>query len=521
LIFQVIPPRTQPSGDEGFYLIADRWDDYTFQTQFYLTYLGSDGARNDIGRVKIARFGMGDRDAATDLEDSFERLGREYFSLGQAPEYYERLGEIDLETRDAVLHALRDMAADLRVFKRAYSEPVTRNSLMRSVSTSTIENQLHRVALGGPRLSAYSFSYQYPANAATKARSSSPDLLFEVTPNSHPPTNIHVIIGRNGVGKSLLLDNMTRILVSPQTRQRGTVVFHSLEYYVEPKLSRATYSKFANVVSVAFSAFDNFVPLSTDVPTESSGALYTYIGLKDATSSTKGNQGASLKSVDSLTAEFSSSVYTCIASGKMRLWRAALEMLGGDPIFSDAQFATLVEHDPDDPDLGVAATRLYDDLSSGHKIVLLTITRLVETIQERSLVLIDEPESHLHPPLLSAFIRALSNLLIERNGVAIIATHSPVVLQEVPRYCVWKLSRSGSRVTAERPKLETFGENVGVLTHEAFGLEVTHSGFHRLLMESVDAGLDYQEVLDQFEQGIGSEGRALLSAETAERREGA
>ena len=186
MIFQVIPPRTQPSGDEGFYLIADRWDDYTFQTQFYLTYLGSDGARNDIGRVKIARFGMGDRDAATDLEDSFERLGREYFSLGQAPEYYERLGEIDLETRDAVLHALRDMAADLRVFKRAYSEPVTRNSLMRSVSTSTIENQLHRVALGGPRLSAYSFSYQYPANAATKARSSSPDLLFEVTPNSHP-----------------------------------------------------------------------------------------------------------------------------------------------------------------------------------------------------------------------------------------------------------------------------------------------------------------------------------------------
>lgn len=48
-------------------------------------------------------------------------------------------------------------------------------------------------------------------------------------------------------------------------------------------------------------------------------------------------------------------------------------------------------------------------------------------------MLIDEPEGHLHPPLLSAFVRALSELLVNRNGVAIIATHSPVVLQEVPR----------------------------------------------------------------------------------------
>jgi len=65
-------------------------------------------------------------------------------------------------------------------------------------------------------------------------------------------------------------------------------------------------------------------------------------------------------------------------------------------------------------------------MSSGHAIVLLTITRLVATVEEKTLVLIDEPESHLHPPLLSAFIRALSELLYDRNGVSIIATHSPV-----------------------------------------------------------------------------------------------
>ena len=101
--------------------------------------------------------------------------------------------------------------------------------------------------------------------------------------------------------------------------------------------------------------------------------------------------------------------------------------------------------------------------------MLLAITRLVESVDERTLVLVDEPESHLHPPLLSAFIRALSELLVRRNGIAVVATHSPVVLQEVPRSCVWVLRRSGSSLRAERPCRETFGENVGILTSDVFG----------------------------------------------------
>lgn len=37
-------------------------------------------------------------------------------------------------------------------------------------------------------------------------------------------------------------------------------------------------------------------------------------------------------------------------------------------------------------------------MSSGHAIVLFTITRLVDVVGEKSLVLFDEPEVHLHPP---------------------------------------------------------------------------------------------------------------------------
>lgn len=163
------------------------------------------------------------------------------------------------------------------------------------------------------------------------------------------------------------------------------------------------------------------------------------------------------------------------------------------------------------------ARKIFGKMSSGHKIVLLTMSRLVELVEERSLVLVDEPEAHLHPPLLSAMIRCLSDLLINRNGVAIIATHSPVVLQEVPRHCVWRMRRSGREMRIERPDRETFGENVGTLTQAIFGLEVTDSGFHTMIRQAVDDGLSYAAILERFDGQLGDEARAIARSLIATR----
>jgi len=132
----------------------------------------------------------------------------------------------------------------------------------------------------------------------------------------------------------------------------------------------------------------------------------------------------------------------------------------------------------------------------------------VELVDERTLVLIDEPENHLHPPLLASFTRALSDLLIKRNGVAIIATHSPVVLQEVPSSCVTIIDRVHSNFNFYRPDLETFAENVGTLTRETFKLEVNNSGFHKMIIEYLQDHT-YESLIDEFEDQIGAEGKAL------------
>ena len=216
-----------------------------------------------------------------------------------------------------------------------------------------------------------------------------------------------------------------------------------------------------------------------------------------------------IKGRPELARDFLKGISACRGAARRRRWLRAVELLEADPLFRDANAKAVID---DIAEGWEGRTRKwFRRLSSGHSVVLLTITRLVELVEEKSLVLIDEPEGHLHPPLLSAFVRALSELLINRNGVAIIATHSPVVLQEVPRSCAWVLNRTGIAARADRPDLETFGENVGILTREVFGLEVVQTGFHRLISDAVQHG-GYGQVMAQFGDRLGGEARSLARA---------
>lgn len=179
-----------------------------------------------------------------------------------------------------------------------------------------------------------------------------------------------------------------------------------------------------------------------------------------------------------------------------------------DPVFSEAEISSITRiNDP--KNVRATASEVFGKLSSGHKIILLSITKLVATVEERTLVILDEPETHLHPPLLSAYIRSLSSLLMKRNAVALIATHSPVVLQEVSNLCVWKLYRQGNISSIQRISKNTFGENIGVLTHEVFGLEVTNSGFHKILEEAVKEYDSFEEIDQHFNHALGFEAQSI------------
>lgn len=486
-------------GKEKVYLVSDNWDDwFEFSTQYYMIIFDSIGKKIEPGLVKIGQQGQSSGMRRPQIPDEFDSLGENFFSIGQSENYYESLNLSGDFFRDLVLSSLRDIAKDNSIYQNNKSERVLQVSLLRSVSDKNVEGRFHRLALGDAKLTKYDFSYYLPISPTGQQEK----MIFSVEPESKPPTNIHVLIGRNGVGKTTCLTNMIKALTYTQHLNELVGRFEANDF-IDNEL------KFSNLVSVSFSAFDSFEPPDLDNSKPGKQIKYSYIGLRR-----KGKSDDPLttlpKSLEELSEDFTKSVSRCTQSARSSRWKAALSILESDPLFEFAKVGELASLDGLHLDL--KAKNLYKNLSSGHKIVLLTITRLVELVDERSLVILDEPEGHLHPPLLSAFVRALSNLLVNRNGVGIIATHSPVVLQETPKSCVWILSRSGLESKCERPRSETFGESVGTLTREVFGLEVTRSGFHKLIsdwVQSADSNLTYDDLLKNFNYQLGSEGQAI------------
>ncbi|WP_183142740.1 AAA family ATPase [Pseudomonas syringae group genomosp. 3] len=91
-------------------------------------------------------------------------------------------------------------------------------------------------------------------------------------------------------------------------------------------------------------------------------------------------------------------------------------------------------------------------------------------VENGSLLLLDEPETHLHPNFISQFVSLLNSLLVQTGSAAIIATHSAYFVREVFQEQVSVLRTDKENfVTVERPMLRTFGADVGAISYFVFG----------------------------------------------------
>lgn len=116
-----------------------------------------------------------------------------------------------------------------------------------------------------------------------------------------------------------------------------------------------------------------------------------------------------------------------------------------------------------------------DTLSSGQATILLYITKLVSSINQGSLVIFDEPETFMHPPMVKAFIRAVSELVDNNKAFCLMATHSPVIIQEIPHCNVYKLD-SNHELTNIYYK--TYGQNLDTLYKNIYGVELQQTGYN-------------------------------------------
>lgn len=190
----------------------------------------------------------------------------------------------------------------------------------------------------------------------------------------------------------------------------------------------------------------------------------------------------------------------------MDLFNQVCEILATDTSFADLGAhpgGSIITH----------AVNWFNVWSTGHKIVTHSIVSLVAYTEPKSIVLFDEPETHLHPPLLAAFMHATRTVLRYNDAFAVVATHSPMVAQETLSRHTPIIRRSAGETRISAPRIETYGESIGEITNKIFGLTADATDFQQVLARLVEAGLNLDQIEDLFDRGLSLQARAFVMTE--------
>jgi len=154
---------------------------------------------------------------------------------------------------------------------------------------------------------------------------------------------------------------------------------------------------------------------------------------------------------------------------------------------------------------------VYERFSSGQSILVRLMSEVIANISDESIVLFDEPEIHLHSDALSSLVRAFHTLLKEFHSYAVLATHSPLILQQIPSKRVQVFRREGGYPIVTTLGIESFGENLTVITNEVFGTSGLYGNYQEQLRD-LAASYSYEQVMGFFGGRLGLNARAFLSS---------
>lgn len=528
--------RSVPSLNPGeCALMQDQWNDYGFQTQ-YLLYAESQGKTKRVGLVKILKRGQTSSDGIQISED-FAQLSDDFVSVGESLDYYQHLAELKGEQRDAILAALNDAVRRPELQQAFGHEEGWSTSVFRdrkdadiqeflSLARSLVDNDYTSLPDEDLTFTFQPYGWEEPIKFNFHRVAVKPDDWF--SGNEYLPGRIIALIGQNGSGKSTLLARLARV-AHGSLAKRNLGTFGQLGEITPIGLG------FPRIIAVSYSAFDSFAlpgvaPKEQDEPDERAQIVedarrgegrFIFCGLRDIATELEREIESSkmqlevdadrvistcLKPIEALAEEFEGTINRVRESNRWSLFHDVLQILGTDPSFSDWEDASDLE-----AILALAPMETFLRFSTGHKIVLQIVASLSAYVTPRSLMLFDEPEMHLHPPLLAALMHAIRKILGSQRAFGIVATHSPVVIQETLGRNVFVIRREGKLAAAIGAPSETFGENVGSLTNNVFGMNSEVTDFHRVLDMLVKQVADLDQIERLFHpHGLSYQARAYV-----------
>jgi predicted ATPase len=367
-----------------------------------------------------------------------------------------------------ILDQLRDSAFYESIYKQFERNGVFKTSLIRDNTSEKARREGRYIVYGRDLEEAYSFSYLYHL----PYKGEDVEIDFNYRPSGQDYERIIGMIGENGVGKTTLIKKILHSLINNDNKDFTRV---------RPL--------FSSVLMISYSPFDHY-PIGSDA--NPFFINYEYSGLmkdKDVMYTTEEQVEILIRNIK-IIYHRQQKYYT--------RWQTFVSKV--IPIEKLDELLA-----PNDNEIDVDEKGLLDlceNASSGETMFLYSISAIMAKIRSDSLIIMDEPEQHLHPSAVTALMHSVYKILTLYDSYALISTHSPYVIRELISPNVLIFKRNENELSVKRIGIESFGEDVSVLSDIVFGNMSEEKRYERFIEDVVKANdYDYEASVSALQKG--------------------
>ena len=496
-------------------LWLDNWDDYGYKTKLRVKIWNSIfslrvNPHSDlmIKYIKENQKKPDDKDLCSLGDENYYEFLKKYLSYDDRKSWFEltndlafNLNELDRINNFYKNHINTSHGFEEIIVPIAWNKNFFHSSFLRSQSIKEIKEVLHPIAVSDGKKKAIKKALddniseiKYLFNDSNGEKGT---LTFRKIKSSFLPMRVYGIVGGNGSGKSYKINQIIRnhleednnfsqiihfslspvddkiiynknvILKDEEKDKEGDVIYEKIGVSLinNPQLSEVIeklnrLSEESRTNNSSFSIIKNFVE-----------EKYSF-NEKRSDENIKGDiviKDCFIWYIQNILLDLVSSEVD------FELWKKSLEFFSFEGWVNDVQGIF-------DSNRGIIVENFkkLSELSSGQATILLYITKLVKSINKGSLIIFDEPETFMHPPMMKAFIRAVSHITDAKNAFCLVATHSPVIIQEIPHCNVYKLNTD---YQVSEIGYKTYGQNLDSLYKNVYGIEFEKTGFNELLLD--------------------------------------
>ncbi len=461
----------------------DEWNDFGRRLRFHAVF-HMDDSRKYSTDLQLAFLGE-NRSSAAVLEETFgDRTGflpenslPAFYTLLLSLQDYRSFVEHFGDEARRLLRAVNDLVAVGRGrkpnwYKNVRSEENFTHGLIRSNEAFFAFQNAGDILEGVQREGRSGFSEHLLVNCKLPNFSSAHTIEFRFDDNSVAPKRIGVVIGENGVGKTQLLAHIAKSLLRGDTSVtdpdslEGRAQISRLIVLEAPRVESSVFPRRAKrrspIAYIRLSLYrragnttrlgDALVRLARSRETIArQRRISLFLSLVSPIGDPKDIVIKSLKDSDSY----------------------SLHDLASTPYTESSALTMYALIDPNSDLWWRALSGREVPLSSGQAALVKLAAEFCLHVERGTLILIDEPETHLHPAFIRHFIDMLDELLVSTGSAAIIATHSAYVVREVSREQVVIMRRlSDGEPEIDQPRLRTLGADIGAISYFVFGDEV-------------------------------------------------